>query len=612
MDNRLYRYFLIGPLLLAVLLCGAARADQTFSQRLRSLVGAESSQNQPLDPGQAFRLHTQADGARAIRVTWNIADGYYLYRDKFSFHVISAGASVQRGGVQLPPGRVKQDPAFGKVVINTGLVDVRVPLVRAPGPALPVTLKIGYQGCEDGVVCYPPISRRIALVLPALSSAGNTAPNTEPADSGSLGRTLARHGLLFDGLTFFGFGLLLAFTPCVFPMIPILSGIIVGQGVDSSVPRATLLSLSYVLSMALVYAALGVVAGLLNFNLQAAAQNPWVISVFSGLFVVLALSMFGLFQMQWPEPVRGMLAGWSNRVRGGSLHGAALMGGLSALIVGPCVAPPLAAALLYISQTGNAVLGGAALFLLGLGMGTPLVALGASGGALLPRAGRWMESVKHVFGVIMLGVAVEFLGRVLPPPLMLGLWGLLLIVSAVYMGALDRVEAQARWRRLWKGLGIAMLLYGAALLVGAASGGDDVWRPLQPLAAVSSREPLPFHRVTSVGGLQEALKLASRQGRPVMLDFYADWCVECKEMDRHTFPDPKVRAMLKNMVLLKADVTAYASDADARQLLGHFKLVGPPAILFFNSKAQELKGQRVIGFLSAKEFVRRLRALLRT
>ncbi len=600
---------------MAVLLCGPAHADQSFSQRLRSFIGADSNRNRPpLDPNRAFRLQAKADGARAVLVSWDIADGYYLYRDKFSFHVVSGAARVQHDGIHLPRGRVKQDPAFGKVQINTGTVVVHLPLARTPGPALPLTLKIGYQGCEDGVVCYPPISRKVSLVLPAFSGTGaaGPGPGTASTDAGSLQSTLSRHGLVFDGLLFFGFGLLLAFTPCVFPMIPILSGIIVGQGQRASGARATLLSLSYVLSMSVVYAVLGVVAATLQFNLQAAAQNPWVISIFSGLFVVLALSMFGFFQMQWPEPVRGLLGGWNNRIRGGSLHGAALMGGLSAVIVGPCVAPPLAAALLYISQTGNAILGAGALFLLGLGMGTPLVALGASGGALLPRAGRWMESIKHVFGVLMLAVAIGFLGRVLAPSLTLALWGLLFVVSAVYLGALERLEGPSRWRRLWKGLGIAILVYGVALLVGAASGGGDIWRPLQPLTGEAGPVSLPFKKVTSVDGLRRALSQASREGRPVMLDFYADWCVECKEMDRRTFPNPKVRAMLRNMVLLQADVTAYASDANARQLLNQFKLVGPPAILFFNAKSQELAGQRVIGFVSPEEFVRRLRAVLQS
>jgi thiol:disulfide interchange protein DsbD len=413
---------------------------------------------------------------------------------------------------------------------------------------------------------------------------------------------------------FFGFGLLLAFTPCVFPMIPILSGIIAGQGPSITARKAFVLSLVYVLAMALTYSVAGVLAGLFGANLQAAFQNPWILGLFALVFVALALSMFGFYELQLPSSLQTRLAEISNRQAGGSLVGVAIMGLLSALIVGPCVAPPLAGALIFIGQTGNAVLGGIALFALSLGMGAPLIAIGTSAGELLPRAGAWMDAVKAVFGVAMLAVAILLLERILPPAIAMLLWSLLLIGSAVFLGALQDLPPEAGgWRKLWKGLGFVLLTYGVLMLVGAASGGKDTVLPLRGLALTgASGATAPhalFRHVKSAADLDRELAAASATGKPVMLDFYADWCVTCKEMERYTFSDPAVVARMSRFVLLQADVTAN-DEQDQALMRERFGIPGPPAILFFDAQGRERQGYRVIGFMSAEEFAAHLRRAL--
>jgi thiol:disulfide interchange protein DsbD len=405
-------------------------------------------------------------------------------------------------------------------------------------------------------------------------------------------------------ISFLGFGVLLAFTPCIFPMIPILSGIIVGQ---RGTQRAFLLSLSYVVASSLMYTVFGVLAAIFGQNLQMALQNPWVISVFSGVFVVLALSMFDFFTLGLPEKFTNKLYHSSHQHHEG-FAGAAMMGALSSLIVGPCVAPPLAGALIYIGQTGDVLLGGAALFMLGLGMGLPLLLLGVSAQKYLPKAGAWLNSIKKGFGVVMLGMAIWLLSRILPAPVTLLLWAIWLIMPAIYLNALDTLpETKTAWQVFWKSIGVIMLIYGTLMLVGVSLGHTN---PLKPLANTQENHVdlgLAFERVSSIDELEKKLAQASQRHQSVMLDFYADWCISCKEMESQTFIDKKVKQALMNVVLLQVDVT-HNTEAD-KALLAHFNLVGPPAILFFNDK-QEDKRRRVIGYQDATTFLSSLHLAL--
>ena len=485
-----------------------------------------------------------------------------------------------------------------------------MPVERNASGVLPLNLKLTSQGCADAGVCYPPQTQDVALTLPdpATTPAAAPAPTAAPAagdESGLIARTLHDAGFWAILAFFFAAGLGLSLTPCVLPMIPILSGIIAGQGHQASHARGFALSLTYVLGMALTYAAAGVAAGLTGTLLSAALQNVWVLGGFALVFVILSFSMFGFYELQLPSALQSRLSEESGHLQGGRGIGVFLMGALSALIVGPCVAAPLAGALLYIGQTGDAVLGGTALFVMALGMGVPLIAVGVAGGSLLPKAGPWMEGVKKGFGVLLLATAVWLVSPVLPPVVPMLAWAALLIIPAIFLHALDPLPAQARgWQRFWKGIGIVMLLTGAALLVGALAGSRD---PLQPLAGLrggaiaAETKKLPFERVASFAELEQKVMAA---GRPVMLDFYADWCVSCKEMEKFTFADPQVQARLGGFALLKADVTANTEDDKA--LLARFGLFGPPGILFFDASGREIKSIRVVGYQDAGRFLQTL------
>ncbi len=580
-----------------------------------------------LEPDQAFLLSAEVTPAGdTLLARWEIAEGYYLYRDKFSF--TSEAADPTLGTPDLPPGKIKNDPYFGEMAIHVDEVVARIPLRRDSADAGTLTFTAGYQGCADGGICYPPLKKQLTVALPRLQAvappAAATPAATTPAAPASLSEqdtiaaSLASGASLLTVLSFFGFGLLLAFTPCVFPMIPILSGIIVGHGTKVTTRRAFVLSLVYVLAMALTYTVAGVLAGLFGSNLQATFQNPWILGSFAALFVVLSLSMFGLYDLQVPNWAQSRISAASNRQQSGSLTGVAVMGFLSALIVGPCVAAPLAGALIYIGQTGDAVLGGLALFALSLGMGAPLLVIGTSAGKLLPKAGPWMNPIKAVFGVLLLGVAIWMLERILPAPLTMSLWAALLIVSAIYLGALDSVPPEGSgWRRLWKGAGLVMLLYGAVLLVGAAGGGRDVFQPLRGVGFVQGgavqantlpTAGLQFRRIKSVADLEREVAQANRAGQGVMLDFYADWCVTCKEMEHETFSDTGVQAALAGTLLLQADVTD--NDDVDQALLREFGLIGPPTIMFFGRDGVERRGYRVMGFMGPADFTRQIDAAL--
>ena len=608
-----------------------AEAAENPPAAIGDMLGLGSGEDELLSADQAFALDHEVRDANTVILRWRIADGYYLYRDKIRVTLKTPGGST--GELTLPPGKIKDDEFFGRMEIYPHDIEARLPL-RWDGPAPDTAvLEVGYQGCAEIGICYPPVLKTLSLDLSSTTSGqaapaattslpapsattGNARPDTPLTEQDRIAGLLRDSSIWFIVAAFFGFGLLLSFTPCVFPMIPILSSIIVGQGEGLTTRRAFTMSLVYVLAMALTYTAGGVIAGATGANLTAAFQTPWVLISFSLVFVLLSLSMFGFYDLQMPQAIQSRLSEFSNRQQGGTLTGVAIMGFLSALIVGPCVAAPLAGALIFISQTGDAVLGGLALFAMSLGMGAPLLAIGTSAGKFLPRAGDWMNAVKAVFGVLLLAVAVWMLERILPRAITMTLWALLLIVPAVYMGALDPVGRDGSgWRKLWKGLGVAMLAYGVLMLVGVAGGGKDILQPLHGMGftgatggtGTTTRQELQFKRIKGLEELDR--ELAAARGRPVMLDVYADWCISCKELEKYTFSDPSVQAVLKDAVLLKADVTD--NDEADKALLKKFQLIGPPAILFFDRNGQERRRHRLVGFLGPEDFVPLARGALR-
>ncbi len=615
-----------------------ASAEQPALGALADLsqsLGLGAMDDDVLQPEEAFQLTAEVAAPDRLQLTWNIADGTYLYAEKIAVALEDA-ENVALGAFQLPEAEIKQDTVrpdgtIGDIAVYHNRIDLTLPLLRASTEPTSVTLVAKYQGCAERGICYPPQTQRVKLDLPAApavsavalaaesgvdattggpASAGEPPPQEPVSETDQIAAALADGNLWAVIGLFFGFGLLLAFTPCVFPMIPILSGIIAGQGPDITTRRAFVLSLVYVLAMALTYTVAGVLAGLFGANLQAAFQNPWILSIFALVFVALAFSMFGFYELQLPSSLQSKLAEISNRQQGGTLAGVAIMGLLSALIVGPCVAPPLAGALIFIGQTGDWLLGGASLFALSMGMGAPLIAIGTSAGKLLPRAGAWMDAVKAVFGVALLAVAIVLLERIIPAAFAMVLWGMLMICSAVYMGALQALPPEASgWRKLWKGLGAVLMVYGTLMLVGAAAGGKDTVQPLRGLAVGgggAAEQHAAFKRVKTVEDLDRELAAAGAAGKPVMLDFYADWCVSCKEMERYTFSDPGVIKEMERFVLLQADVTAN-DEQDQALMQGRFGIPGPPAMLFFDQAGNELRGYRLVGFKPAGEFAEHLR-----
>ncbi len=572
-------------------------------------LGLPAQANEFLDPLVAFKPAAKALDGETVEVRFEIAKGYYLYRDKFRFK--TEPETVALGTPQYTPGKMKKDDLFGEVEVYFKEAVIRVPVERNSSGVLPLTLKITSQGCADGGICYPPQVQNVQVTLPDPASTPAVKPmSTATADrsgdeSGQIAALLKDASFWVVIASFFGFGLLLSLTPCVFPMIPILSGIIVGSGHKASHLRAFMLSLAYVLGMAITYAAAGIAAGMTGTMLSAALQNAWVLGSFALVFVVLSFSMFGFYELQLPTFLQSKMSEEAGHLKGGSIPGVAAMGALSALIVGPCVAAPLAGALLYIGQTGDAMLGGVALFVMALGMGVPLLVVGATAKTALPHSGPWMESVKKAFGVILLGTAVWLVSPVIPVAAQMLAWALLLIVPGIYMHALDPLPPHAKgWHKFWKGIGLAMVIAGAAMLLGALSGAKDPLRPLGNLGsggAVAETRHLAFERVRTVAELDERIRSA---GKPVMLDFYADWCVSCKEMERFTFADARVQQRLAGTLLLQVDVTA--NNDDDKALLKRFNLFGPPGIIFFDRGGHEIGGLRVIGFQNAESFLRTL------
>ncbi len=571
-----------------------------------------------LDPQQAFPFRARVLDAKTIEARWSIVDGYYLYHEKLKF---AADAGVMLGKPEIPKGKVKFDETFGKdVETHRGELVVRIPVLSGKGA---FTLTATSQGCADKGLCYPPQDQTARLNLANAGAAGTLGggPGPGATDMGRIEAALHSGSLLTVMPMFFVLGLLLSFTPCVLPMIPILSSIIVGQSshlaggegrhrTALSKSRGFALALAYALGMAIVYTAMGVAAGLAGEGLAAALQTPGVLITFAALLVVLSLSMFGFYELQLPAGLQARLSGLSNNQRSGSYLGVFIMGAISALIVGPCVAAPLAGALLYLSQTRDVVIGGSALFSMAVGMSVPLLLIGLSAGSLLPRAGAWMEGVKKFFGALLIAVAIWMLSPLLPAWAHMLAWAVLFIIAAVYLRVFDPLPLDSSgWTRLWKGAGVVLLLLGAVQIVGVATGGRDVLQPLQqlavrpatgaPLVAQDAPQKRRWLKVASIAELDAALRNA--QGKTAMLDFYADWCVSCKEMERFTFADPQVAERLDRMLLLQADVTRNTEDDKA--LLKRFSLFGPPGIVFFDARGNEVAQARVVGFQDAPTFL---------
>ena len=596
-------------------------ADGAAPVSLSTALGAPGSGNllggnTPLPAEQAFVFEAIASGPNEVLARFTMPKGYYLYRDKTHFSA-DAASGATLGTPQWPAGKDHTDANFGTTAVYFDQVSVPIPLTRRNAGAQTLALSADFQGCLEGSVCYPVMTRALNVALPA--GAAGAAPVPASADAGAQEGGDSQFQKALNGSLWFVFGafflagLGLAFTPCVFPMIPILSGIIAGAGDNISTRRAIVLSVVYILANAVIFTLAGVIAGIAGKNLQAAFQTPWVLWTFAGMFVLMALSMFGFYELQLPSSWQSKIANVSNKQSGGSLAGVAVMGALSALIVGPCVTPPLAVAVLYIAEKHDPLLGGFALFALALGMGAPLVVFGASAGRLLPRAGAWMDAVKAVFGVSFLALAIWMLSRVIDATWVMLMAGVLAIACAVYLGALERLAENASgWRKLWKALGVVLLIGGAAELIGAASGAADLLQPLRGIGAGGggganeAKQETLFRKIKSVADVERELAAAKAAGKPALLDFYADWCVSCKEMEKFTFSKPEVQAALGGFVALQADVTA--QDDEDKALMKRYSIVAPPDTLFFGKDGSERRALQLTGPEDADKFRKRLAA----
>jgi thiol:disulfide interchange protein DsbD len=594
---------------------GGASASGTPSPgAVSSVVGAaptcSNAPNNFLTADQAFQVVATAAGADSVRIDWTIADGCYLYRSRMK---VKTSSAVQLGALALPEGKSQTDEYFGAQQIYEHAVSGTLPVARATAAgAQSVAIDVTYQGCSHKGLCYPPQTKTLSVNLPPAGAAGGGTAAAAPDVTGGAASAagaggfvsqqdwlagLIRNGNLLVMIgTFFGYGLLLAFTPCVLPMVPILSGIIAGHGTHVTTSRAFGLSLSYVLGMACTYTLAGIAVAAAGAHVQALFQQTWVIVLFAALFVLLSLSMFGVYTLQMPTAIQTRLTEVSSRQAAGTFGGVAVMGALSALIVTTCVAAPLVATYVVIGQSGNMLRGATALFALSLGMGAPLLVVGASQGKLLPKTGPWMDTIKQLFGVMMLCVAAWMLARVVPPRTVLLLWAIPAAVCAwvLWRGARDIRQLPL----LVRGIAVAAAAYTLVLVVGATQGATD---PLAPLPALAGhRQELAFRTIKSTADLDREVSQAQAGGHAVMVDFYADWCVSCKEMEKYTFTDPAVQATLKDVVLLRANVTA--NDADDQALMKRFEIIGPPTIAFYGSDGREREPYRVVGFMKAPEF----------
>ncbi|MFJ2984684.1 MULTISPECIES: protein-disulfide reductase DsbD [unclassified Pseudomonas] len=574
--------------LLFLLLASPAFASGLLDNRPSATLGAASLSNSAdfLPVHEAFKLSLVQADAQTIKLRFVATDGYYLYRHRFQFR--TEPADIALGTPNIPKGEAKHDEFFGDVEVYHGVLDIELPRTDARA----FTLLVGYQGCADKGLCYPPETERLSIDGQGGATAGAPATANE---QGWNWKSL---------LLFFLAGVGLTFTPCVLPMLPILSGVVLRGQVGGL--RGLALSLAYVIPMAACFAVLGALMGLFGagLNLQARLQSAWVLVPFALFFVLFALAMFGLFELKLPQALNNRLDKLAHRTKGGSLLGAAVLGVLSSLLVSPCVSAPLAGALLYISASGDALGGALKLFALGLGMGAPLLLVATGGAAWLPKSGPWLNTVKNAIGVLLLGLAIGLLSRVLPGPATLLLVGFLSAGMALFLGALEFVVKTPR-QRLAQLLGLALLVYALACWYGALSGQGDPVRPL-PVATLAASSAAPstqagaWQTVTTPAALDAALAQAKAAGQPVLLDWYADWCISCKVIEHEVLNAPHVQQQLGAFKLLRFDITE--SNAQQRTLLDRYQLFGPPALLFFAANGGEMTSDRVIGEINAGEF----------
>lgn len=569
----------------------------------------------PLPASEVFQVETKRVDPNTFVINWQVKPGYFLYRDRIKL-TEESNSNTHLGTIRFPAATQKTDQQGRVYTVYRNQLSLPVAILgEQPGESL---INVQFQGCADDGFCYPPETKQIKLTIDknlalsdvrmetnALEAQQATVPEQPNDKNDPIETVFLDHHWAIVILSFFGFGLLLSFTPCVLPMVPVLSGIIVGHGHDLSLRKAFLLSLSYVLSMSLTYAIAGALVAKIGSNLQVVMQTSWVIGLFSLVFILLALSMFGFYDLRLPVSWQAKLAHVSQSQSSGHYISAAIMGCLSTLILSPCVTAPLIGALGYIAHTGDTVLGSSALFFLGLGMGTPLLVIGISAGKWLPKAGKWMNAVKSFFGVLLLAVALFLLERILPGPLSMALWASLLVFSGIYCGALTR--ALTNLDKFRQGFGIILLVYGLLVLIGASMGATN---PLQPLASLqianTATVTTPNKTVKTLSGLQKAI--AKAKGKPILLDFYADWCTSCKLMESTVFKDPQVKEALKDFIVVKVDITE--NRAQERALLSQFNVVAPPTFLFLNGLGNELTHLRLVGEMSPNELITQLNLAL--
>jgi thiol:disulfide interchange protein DsbD len=557
----------------------------------------------PLPADEAFAFSAYFDQNKQLILEWNIAPGYYLYRNQLSF-TPSPTSRVQIGKLALPQGKFKKDVLHGVFQAYVGSIKVPIPLMGQTNGLF--DLHVNYQGCSSEGFCYTPIQKSLT-VNPATHYVQTVGAMKKPVvtSDDAITRYFNGKNLFIIVLGFLGLGLLLAFTPCVLPMVPILSGIIVGHGKRSTKSKAFLLSLSYVSGMAVTYAIVGIVIALIGSSIQAQLQKTWVIILFSGLFVLLALSLFGLYELQMPSRLRQLVSKTSDKQKSGSYIGVFLMGSLSTLIVSPCVSAPLVGVLAYIGQSGDVILGAIALLALGIGMGIPLLIIGLSADRILPKAGPWMATIERLFGVMMLGVAIWMASRMVPGPVTLFLWAILCIFAAIFIGVFSPVPRFLNW--LVKGAAVVALIYGVILLVGAVMGNTDPLNPWEQFSHTENQhsKKTPFTVLQSMEEVNKQLTIAKESHKPAILDFYADWCVSCVLMDRTIFSKSNVQKALTKFVLLRIDLTQNNSFDQA--ILKRFNVVGPPTLIFFSAKGQELTSARIVGEVTANEFLNKVK-----